>query len=94
MHYRVRGPITLLTKNIIEDDFNHYYDMAEEGTRHYQNGGSSNPFITFILILLNLIPFIIFGFIFAVAAIIIVAAIWYYVAQNNTRDSENKLNEK
>lgn len=63
---------TFNCSNKLDYDFNHYYDMAEEGTTHYQNGGSSNPFITFILILLNLIPFIIFGFIFAVAAISIV----------------------
>ena len=63
---------TFNCSNKLDYDFNHYYDMAEEGTTHYQNGGSSNPFITFILMLLNLIPFIIFGFIFAVAAISIV----------------------
>ena len=63
---------TFNCSNKLDYDFNHYYDMAEEGTTHYQNGGSSNPFITFILILLNIIPFIIFGFIFAVAAISIV----------------------
>ena len=60
---------TFNCSNKLDYDFNHYYDMAEEGTTHYQNGGSSNPFITFILILVNLIPFIIFGSIFAVAAI-------------------------
>lgn len=63
---------TFNCSNKLDYDFNHYYDMAEEGTTHYQNGGSSNPFITFILILVNLIPFIIFGSIFAVAAINIV----------------------
>ena len=62
---------TFNCSNKLDYDFNHYYNMAEEGTTHYQNGGSSNPFITFILILVNLIPFIIFGSIFAVAAIII-----------------------
>lgn len=60
---------TFNCNNKLDYDFNHYYNMAEEGTTHYQNGGSSNPFITFILILVNLIPFIIFGSIFAVAAI-------------------------
>ena len=60
---------TFNCSNKLDYDFNHYYNMAEEGTTHYQNGGSSNPFITFILILVNLIPFIIFGSIFAVAAI-------------------------
>ena len=60
---------TFNCNNKLDYDFNHYYNMAEEGATHYESTENYSPFMTFILFLINLIPVLLVFFIFTIIAI-------------------------
>lgn len=53
---------TFNTNHIVNNDFNHYYNMAEEGAEHYKQGGILSFIITLISVIfgivINLLPYI------------------------------------
>ena len=60
---------TFNCSNKLDYDFNHYYNMAEEGATHYESSEDLSPFNTLILFLVNLIPVLIVFSIFIITAI-------------------------
>ena len=66
----VKFPLgTFNTTNELDYDFNHYLDMAQEGATSYK-GSSSSGFKSFIIGLLNFLPYLLF-FIIAIGSSII-----------------------
>ncbi len=60
---------TFNCSNKLDYDFNHYYNMAEEGATDYESTENYSPFTTFLLFLVNLVPVLLVFSIFTITAI-------------------------
>ena len=66
----VKFPLgTFNTTNELDHDFDYYYDMSQEGATSY-NGSSSSGFKSFIIGLLNFLPYLLF-FVIAIGSSIV-----------------------
>ena len=60
---------TFNCSNKLDYDFNHYYNMAEEGATDYESTENYGPFTTFLLFLVNIVPVLLVFSIFTITAI-------------------------